>query len=430
MKLQGGCLCGGMRYEIDGPFTHVDNCHCSMCRRFHGAAFSTYAEFDVEHFRWLEGQDLLAVYETSPGIGWAFCRIAAPASVSQIAENSAKSLWGRSTAIRVFAPRIIFLSDPKPPGMRLLTRCLNTRRGRQAGHNEYRGMWQVAKSGIDVNTERWQLFSQAGHVLAFAEVVQHWRGNAEFRILEREPSGSPVRRLLLGMPADNRSKFIAAIRVVFVSSPMLAKMPPDPGPFSGYFRPDCEIVSFESLGKDAWLVAPCPGGQGVNFSHLASSWPPRPKCSRARCGLRRVRRWKAGYPPGPFGSAPRAAVSPGCTSGWIRGRSTTGTPLTGVPVMTRSVLPIEVRVAVGLALDGGIEHELRVVVASGSGIRPRSSRARSRALGCPSWRNPLRCDAAPGVVPCRFRQWPGGPRSGACRPASARRAVASGNGRH
>ena len=75
MKLQGGCLCGGMRYEIDGPLTHVDNCHCSMCRRFHGAAFSTYAKFDVEHFRWLEGQDLLAVYETSPGIGWAFCRI-------------------------------------------------------------------------------------------------------------------------------------------------------------------------------------------------------------------------------------------------------------------------------------------------------------------------------------------------------------------
>ncbi len=75
MKLQGGCLCGRMRYEIDGPITHVDNCHCSMCRRFHGAAFSTYAKIGVEHFRWLAGDDLLTVYETSPGIGWAFCRI-------------------------------------------------------------------------------------------------------------------------------------------------------------------------------------------------------------------------------------------------------------------------------------------------------------------------------------------------------------------
>jgi hypothetical protein len=64
-----------MRYEIEGQLTDVENCHCSMCRRFHGAAFATYAKIGVEHFRWLAGQDLLAVYETSPGIGWAFCSI-------------------------------------------------------------------------------------------------------------------------------------------------------------------------------------------------------------------------------------------------------------------------------------------------------------------------------------------------------------------
>ena len=74
MNVQGGCLCGAIRYEIDGPLTDVGNCHCSMCRRFHGAAFSTYAKIGAEHFRWLSGQDLLTVYETSPGIGWAFCR--------------------------------------------------------------------------------------------------------------------------------------------------------------------------------------------------------------------------------------------------------------------------------------------------------------------------------------------------------------------
>jgi hypothetical protein len=64
-----------MRYEVDGLLTDVSNCHCSMCRRFHGAAFATYAKVGAGHFRWLSGQDLLTVYETSPGIGWAFCRI-------------------------------------------------------------------------------------------------------------------------------------------------------------------------------------------------------------------------------------------------------------------------------------------------------------------------------------------------------------------
>jgi hypothetical protein len=75
MKLQGDCLCGGIRYEVDGPLTDVGNCHCSMCRRFHGAAFATYAKVGAGNFRWLSGHELLRVYETSPGIGWAFCRI-------------------------------------------------------------------------------------------------------------------------------------------------------------------------------------------------------------------------------------------------------------------------------------------------------------------------------------------------------------------
>jgi hypothetical protein len=64
-----------MRYEVEGPLTDVSNCHCSMCRRFHGAAFGTYAKVRAESFRWLRGQDLLTVYESSPSIGWAFCRV-------------------------------------------------------------------------------------------------------------------------------------------------------------------------------------------------------------------------------------------------------------------------------------------------------------------------------------------------------------------
>lgn len=75
MKLRGGCLCGGMRYEVDGPLTEAGNCHCSMCRRFHGAAFATYARVDPAHFRWLEGEGLLSVYEPTPLAGWAFCRV-------------------------------------------------------------------------------------------------------------------------------------------------------------------------------------------------------------------------------------------------------------------------------------------------------------------------------------------------------------------
>lgn len=74
MTIHGGCLCGGVRYEIDGSLGKTDHCHCSMCRRAHGAAFGTYADVDSKRFRWTAGEELLTVYESSPGIGWNFCR--------------------------------------------------------------------------------------------------------------------------------------------------------------------------------------------------------------------------------------------------------------------------------------------------------------------------------------------------------------------
>ena len=45
-----------------------------MCRRQHGAAFSTYAEFNPGDFSWTLGEELVTVYETPSGGGWYFCR--------------------------------------------------------------------------------------------------------------------------------------------------------------------------------------------------------------------------------------------------------------------------------------------------------------------------------------------------------------------
>jgi len=72
--ITGGCLCGRIRYRITGPLFNVDNCHCSMCRRQHGAAFATYADFRPGDFAWVRGADLVKVYEVSAGGGWCFCR--------------------------------------------------------------------------------------------------------------------------------------------------------------------------------------------------------------------------------------------------------------------------------------------------------------------------------------------------------------------
>lgn len=71
--LRGGCLCGGVRYEIDGPLQAPEHCHCGMCRKAHGAAFSTNAVVEAGRLRVVSGSDQLTEYESSPNRRKCFC---------------------------------------------------------------------------------------------------------------------------------------------------------------------------------------------------------------------------------------------------------------------------------------------------------------------------------------------------------------------
>jgi len=44
--LEGGCLCGGVRYSVDGPVRGEAVCHCRNCQRQGGSAFSVLAAVD------------------------------------------------------------------------------------------------------------------------------------------------------------------------------------------------------------------------------------------------------------------------------------------------------------------------------------------------------------------------------------------------
>jgi hypothetical protein len=73
--VKGSCLCGGTQYEIRGDIKLMANCHCSMCRKHHGAAFVTFVGVNTADFRWVKGEDLLVRYQSSPGHTRAFCRV-------------------------------------------------------------------------------------------------------------------------------------------------------------------------------------------------------------------------------------------------------------------------------------------------------------------------------------------------------------------
>jgi len=54
--IQGGCLCGAVRYEATGQTCNNTHCHCTDCRRSSGAAFVTWASFRRAEFRFTQGE--------------------------------------------------------------------------------------------------------------------------------------------------------------------------------------------------------------------------------------------------------------------------------------------------------------------------------------------------------------------------------------
>jgi len=71
LKLEGGCLCGAIRYRATGRPYHLTHCHCALCRRASGAPFVTW--FSVPSADFLVAQGEPARYRSSPGAVRSFC---------------------------------------------------------------------------------------------------------------------------------------------------------------------------------------------------------------------------------------------------------------------------------------------------------------------------------------------------------------------
>lgn len=73
-RYQGQCLCGTIQYEVAEFASRMAHCHCSMCRKFHGAAFATYGQVLADNFNWITGETELAAYRAYNGSVRKFCR--------------------------------------------------------------------------------------------------------------------------------------------------------------------------------------------------------------------------------------------------------------------------------------------------------------------------------------------------------------------
>jgi hypothetical protein len=63
----GGCLCGGIRFELTEPARIAGYCHCTRCQRRTGTAASAQARIDGRTLRVVAGEDLLKAWRHPDG---------------------------------------------------------------------------------------------------------------------------------------------------------------------------------------------------------------------------------------------------------------------------------------------------------------------------------------------------------------------------
>jgi len=59
---RGSCLCGAVRYEVDGTFERFFLCHCEHCRKDTGSAHAANLFSSTARLRWVSGEDRVMTF--------------------------------------------------------------------------------------------------------------------------------------------------------------------------------------------------------------------------------------------------------------------------------------------------------------------------------------------------------------------------------
>jgi hypothetical protein len=66
-SVSGGCLCGGVRFELTESPRSAGYCHCTRCQRRTGTSSSAQARIDGRTLRLLSGEELLKGWRHADG---------------------------------------------------------------------------------------------------------------------------------------------------------------------------------------------------------------------------------------------------------------------------------------------------------------------------------------------------------------------------
>lgn len=91
----GGCLCGAVRYEVEGPLHPVHACHCRQCRRQSGHFFAATGA-PKEALTVVSGTAELRWYRASAHAARGFCSVCGSALFWQADEGGSVEILAGS----------------------------------------------------------------------------------------------------------------------------------------------------------------------------------------------------------------------------------------------------------------------------------------------------------------------------------------------
>ncbi len=71
---QGSCLCGDVRFSVDGSVRGIGQCHCSQCRKSTGGNGTMVFLVPKHRLRWLAGEEQIKTLQLRPTYSATRCQ--------------------------------------------------------------------------------------------------------------------------------------------------------------------------------------------------------------------------------------------------------------------------------------------------------------------------------------------------------------------
>ena len=130
-------------------------------------------------------------------------------------------------------------------------------------------VWSVVEQPLPSHRGLWLRVHRAGASATYGELLEGLEGAADLRtLLTARLAAVPWTAFRWESPPVTKATLDRPAECVVLDCPSLDRRP-TAHTFAEYWT-QAPVVEFASLGRDAWLVVPCPRGNPDAYAHLAA----------------------------------------------------------------------------------------------------------------------------------------------------------------